>query len=156
MIIEEEVYLAHYGVKGMKWGVRRAQAKQEKYEALLAADKAKQRYLEETKESRAATKKKVIRVAKGAGVASAIVVGAVATDRLMKAHANKKFVELSKRAVSDRRAYERLLEGKREIQIQALNTAFKSGKITQEQGWRLSSLMDRQLASKLNKSYPRS
>lgn len=33
MIIDEEVYLKHHGVKGMKWGQRRKQKRQARFEA---------------------------------------------------------------------------------------------------------------------------
>jgi hypothetical protein len=32
MIIEEDIYLEHYGKKGMKWGVRKAREKKEFHE----------------------------------------------------------------------------------------------------------------------------
>lgn len=39
MILDEQSYLRHYGVKGMKWGVRRAQRRTERQQKHLDAIK---------------------------------------------------------------------------------------------------------------------
>lgn len=147
-------FLEHFGVKGMQWGVRRSQAKQKKYEAKLSAAKAKQRYLNETKDSRAAARERNKKIVTGVGIATAIAVGAVATSKLLKAGKRQKVIHAARRNLQNRKKFETLLDGRRDIQIKALNDAFNAGRIDQSQGRRLATLMDRQLESKLNKKYP--
>lgn len=91
MIVDEQIYLEHFGVKGMKWGVRRAEKRNQiakmKYNQDLRIKSLDLETKKLREEHRATVKQDLGRKAKkGAIVAGGIllVVGAVKVNSMMK------------------------------------------------------------------------
>ena len=90
MSIETEEFLAHFGVKGMKWGVRRANLR----ESSAAVDKAKtekQQAKKNLKAAKAVKRQDQKEMAKSVlGTAAVVTAGAVIAVGIIKASRNKK------------------------------------------------------------------
>lgn len=90
MIIDAEVYLEHYGVPGMKWGVRKARSERTPEEAA----------------ARSARNKKIAKTAAVVGVAAVAAVGAVYVNRQIKqANLNTKVAQLNNATARRKQAH---------------------------------------------------
>lgn len=98
MIITEEDYLEHFGVKGMKWGVRRYQNKDG---SLTSRGKKKYKRSEESEENekeRKARRKRNIKIAVGVGVG--VAAAAVAAYGIYKMNSSGNNIEKGKSALN--------------------------------------------------------
>lgn len=99
MIINEEDYLEHFGVKGMKWGVRRYQNKDG---SLTSRGKKRYKRSEESEENekeRKARRKRNIKIAIGVSVGVAAV--AVAAYGIYKMNSSGNNIEKGKSALNE-------------------------------------------------------
>ena len=100
-----ETVLAHHGIKGQKWGIRRFQNRDGTWTSA-----GKERYGDDapdTSKTQKITKKKV---ATGVAVGTAAVAGVVLTAYLVKKMGNKNISELMDSVKTGKKAVEKILE----------------------------------------------
>jgi hypothetical protein len=138
MIIDERLYLEHFGVKGMRWGVRNKRPSGSSSPKSGEPDAAKaERRKEQAK-----------KIAVGLGAAG---IGVATAAMLVRHNKNKKMAEVETLHKNVLQA-KRLFDAKKGLQIDALNREFNAGKITSSQGWRISDLLERDAMTKAQKS----
>ena len=100
-----ETILAHHGIKGQKWGIRRFQNRDGTWTSA-----GKERYGDDTSDTsktQKSTKKKVVT---GVAVGTAAVAGVVLTAYLVKKMGNKNISELTDSVETGKKAVEKILE----------------------------------------------
>ena len=134
IIYEEDVdeFLEHFGVRGQKWGVRRAKR-----------NAAREARGEKPTLTGFSPRKEL---AIGVGIAA----GSVLVANALKRHGTKKaaLAAATKQRSSDE-ATKRLFQAAGGIKMNKINEAFRRGDINERQGWKLAGLSARQTRSKI-------
>lgn len=100
-----ETILAHHGIKGQKWGIRRFQNRDG-----IWTSAGKERYGDDTSDTSKTQKSTKKKVATGVVVGTAAVAGVVLTAYLVKKMGNKNISELTDSVETGKKAVEKILE----------------------------------------------
>lgn len=100
-----ETILAHHGIKGQKWGIRRFQNRDGTWTSA-----GKERYGDDTLDRSKTQKSTKKKVATGVAVGAAAVAGVVLTAYLVKKMGNKNLSELTDSVETGKKAVEKILE----------------------------------------------
>lgn len=123
-------FFEHHGVKGQKWGVRKAKIKQF-----------------------ASEHKKGLKVAGGVAATVALTAGAIYARRLISANSSKKVQVLNAQEFTKQTG--RLFDAHKGLQIDRLNEAHRAGRVTTEQAFKIGGLLQRQAKTRTTKSSSR-
>lgn len=96
MIVDKDDFLSHYGVPGMKWGVRRKQRKAALQTSKTNVALAKQQLKLARQERNQFRKQTAKRVTTTVGVVGAAVVGAMIVGKLLDNHGAKSIKQKTK------------------------------------------------------------
>ena len=122
-------FLSHYGVKGMRWGVRRKrQSESNSANGSPSSNKSR--------------KKKI-----AAGVAGAAIVGGAAATAIILNRNGQKSLKVAASKASGYNGARRLLLSKADLKIKNITQATDAGKITPTQATRLTKLANKQYDS---------